>query len=76
MGISKHKIIFAKGSTPNWSEEVFVIKNVKNNVIIFVIKNVKNNVIKDLMVKKLLERKKITKDKMKQSLEFKKLIKK
>ena len=30
--ISKHKNIFAKGYTPNWSEEVFVIKNVKNTV--------------------------------------------
>ena len=27
--ISKHKKIFAKGYTPNWSEEVFVIKKVK-----------------------------------------------
>ena len=51
MGISKHKIIFAKGSTSNWSDEVFVIKNAKNNVI------------KNLMVKKLSERKRITKDK-------------
>ena len=30
--ISKCKNIFAKGYTPNWSEEVFVIKNVKNTV--------------------------------------------
>ena len=28
--ISKYKDIFAKGYTPNWSEEVFVIKKVKN----------------------------------------------
>ena len=28
--ISKYKNIFAKGYTPNWSEEVFVIKKVKN----------------------------------------------
>ena len=28
--ISKHKNVFAKGYTPNWSEEVFVIKKVKN----------------------------------------------
>ena len=27
---SKYKNIFAKGYTPNWSEEVFVIKEVKN----------------------------------------------
>ena len=30
--ISKYKNIFAKGDTPNWSEEVFVIKKVKNTV--------------------------------------------
>ena len=28
--ISKYKNIFAKGYTPNWSEEDFVIKEVKN----------------------------------------------
>ena len=32
VGISKYKNIFAKGYTPNWSEEVFVIKKFKNNV--------------------------------------------
>ena len=30
--ISKHKNIFTKGYTPNWSEEVFMIKGVKNTV--------------------------------------------
>ena len=30
--ISKYKNIFAKGYTPNWSEEVFVIKKVKTAV--------------------------------------------
>ena len=30
--ISKYKNIFAKGYTPNWSEEVFVIEKVKNSV--------------------------------------------
>ena len=30
--ILKYKNIFAKGYTPNWSEEVFVIKKVKNTV--------------------------------------------
>ena len=29
---SKYKNIFAKGYTPNWSEELFVIKKVKNTV--------------------------------------------
>ena len=44
--ISKYKNIFAKGYTPNWSEEIFVIKKIKNTVPwTYVI----------LMVKKLLE---------------------
>ena len=30
--ISKYKNIFAKGYTPNWSGEVFLIKKVKNTV--------------------------------------------
>ena len=30
--ISKYKNIFAKGYTSNWSEEIFVIKKVKNTV--------------------------------------------
>ena len=30
--ISKYKNNFAKGYTPNWSEEVFVIKKIKNTV--------------------------------------------
>ena len=30
--ISKYKKIFAKSYTPNWSEEVFVIKEIKNTV--------------------------------------------
>ena len=30
--ISKYKNIFAKGHMPNWSEEIFVIKKVKNTV--------------------------------------------
>ena len=30
--ISKYKNIFSKGYTPNWSEEVFVTKKVKNIV--------------------------------------------
>ena len=31
--ISKYKKMFAKGYTPDWSEEVFVIKKVKNTVL-------------------------------------------
>ena len=30
--ISKYENIFAKGYMPNWSEEAFVIKKVKNTV--------------------------------------------
>ena len=30
--ISKYKTIFAQGYTPNWSEEVFMIKRVTNTV--------------------------------------------
>ena len=30
--ISKYETIFAKGHTPNWSEEVSVIKKIKNTV--------------------------------------------
>ena len=30
--ISKYKNIFAKGYAPNWSEEDFMIKKVKNTV--------------------------------------------
>ena len=30
--VAKYKNIFAKGYTPNWSEEVFVISKIKNTV--------------------------------------------
>ena len=30
--IPKYKNIFAKGCTPNWSEEIFVIKEIKSTV--------------------------------------------
>ena len=43
--ISKYKNIFAKVYTPNWLEEVFVIKKVKNTVLLLMM----------LMEKKLLE---------------------
>ena len=29
---SKYKIVFAKGYTRNWSEEVFVVSKIKNTV--------------------------------------------
>ena len=31
--ISKYKNIFLKGYVPDWSEEVFVIKKIKNTVL-------------------------------------------
>ena len=31
--IPKYKTIFARGYVPNWSEELFLIKNVKNTVL-------------------------------------------
>ena len=44
--ISKYKNIFAKGYTSNWSEEVFLIKKVKNFVLwINVINNLKGEKI-------------------------------
>ena len=46
--ISKYKNIFANEYTPNWSEEVFANKKIKNTVPW-------TYVINDLMVKKLLE---------------------
>ena len=47
--ISKYKNIFAKGYTPNWSEEVFIISKIKNTVPwTYVINEIR-------MVKKLLE---------------------
>ena len=30
--MSKYKNIFTKGNTPNWSEEIFVTKEIKNTV--------------------------------------------
>ena len=30
--ISKYKNTFAKGYSPNWSEEIFIVKKIKNTV--------------------------------------------
>ena len=61
--ISKHKIIFAKRYTPNWSEEVFVINKVKNQFH-------GQMLLMILMVKKFLEHfmKKNNKKKTKKNL--------
>ena len=64
--ISKYKNIFAKGYTPDWSEEVFVIKKVKNIVLWTYVINEQ--------VKKLLEHfmKKNCKKQIRKNLESKK----
>ena len=46
--ILKYKSIFAKGFTPNWSEEVYVINKAENAVLWTYTKE-------DLMVEKMLE---------------------
>ena len=50
--ISKYKIFFAKGYTPNWSEEVFVIKKVKYNVLwAYIISNLNGTEIVEALQK-------------------------
>ena len=62
--VSKYKIIFAKGSTPDWPEEVLVIKKIlcSGHMLLMILK-----------VKKLLEffTKKNCKKQIRKSLEFK-----
>ena len=60
--ISKLKNIFAKGYTPNWSEEVFVITKIKNTVPwTYVISNLVNEKITGSFYEKELQ--KITQEK-------------
>ena len=55
--ISKYKNIFAKGYTPNWSEEVFVIKKVKNTVPwTYVINDLNDNEIIGIFYEKELQK--------------------
>ena len=55
--ISKYKKIFAKGYTPNWSEEVFVIKKVKNIVPwTYVINDLNGEEITGIFYEKELQR--------------------
>ena len=55
--ISKYKNIFDKGYTPNWSEEVFVIKKVKNTVPwTYVINNVNGEEITGAFYEKELKK--------------------
>ena len=55
--ISKYKNIFAKGYTPNWSEEIFVIKKVKNTVPwTYVINDLNNEEIIESFYEKELQK--------------------
>ena len=55
--ISKCKNIFAKGYTPNWSEEVFVIHKVKNTVPwTYVIDDLNGDVITGTFYEKQLQK--------------------
>ena len=64
---SKCKNIFAKGYAKNWSEEVFVIKTVKNTVPwTYVISDLKGKEIVGIFYKKELQKQ------IKQSLDLKK----
>ena len=56
--ISKYKNIFAKGYTPNWSEEVFVIEKVKNTVLwTYVINDLNGEEIMGTFYEKELQKK-------------------
>ena len=55
--ISKYKNIFAEGYTPNWSEEIFVIKEIKNTVPwTYVINNVNGEEIIGAFYEKELQK--------------------
>ena len=55
--ISKYKNIFDERYTPNWSEEVFVIKKVKNTVPwTYVISYLKDNEITKTFYEKELQK--------------------
>ena len=68
------KNIFPKGYTPNWSEEVFVIKKVKNTVTwTYFINDLNEEEIAGTFYKKELKKKQKTNAKqMKKSIELKK----
>ena len=71
-GISKNKNIFAKGYITNWSEEVFVIKKVKNAVPwTYIISDCNDEKVVGTFYEKELQKKQI-----KENLEWKKLLKK
>ena len=61
--ISNCKNIFAKGCTPNWSEEVFVIKKIKNTVSwTYVINDLNGEEIFGTFYEKELQKKKKKKE--------------
>ena len=68
--ISKYKNVFAKGYVPNWSEEMFAIKKVKNTVPW-------TYIINDLNGEEIMEvfKKKNFRKRIKKNLESKKVIK-
>ena len=52
--ISKCKNIFAKGYTPNWSEEVFVVSKIKNTVPwTYVVSDLNREEITGIFMKKI-----------------------
>ena len=56
MRISKYKNIFAKGYMPNWSEEIFIIKKIKNTVPwTYVINNLNSQ--QEFRIEKIIKRK-------------------
>ena len=60
--LSKYKSVFAKGYTRNWSEEVFVIKKVKNTVPwTYVINDLNGEEIIGTFYEKKLQKKKFKK---------------
>ena len=55
--ITKYKNIFAKGYNPNWSEEVFLIKKIKNSVSwIYVISDLKGEDVVGTFYEKELQK--------------------
>ena len=55
--ISRYKNVFAKGYTPNWSKEVFVVKEVKNTVpSTYIIRDLSNEEIISSFYEKELQK--------------------
>ena len=55
--ISRYKNIYAKGFTPYWSEEDFMIKKVKNTVLWTYVINELNDEEKEFKIEKLITKK-------------------